>query len=63
MKNVSASWYNFGLLLGIGLNELETWDTKHRDAAMCWNKASNCALNQELIVIKVLLILVYSGDG
>ena len=41
MKNVSASWYNFGLLLGIGLNELKTWDANHRDAAICWNEVSN----------------------
>ena len=59
MKNVSAKWYDFGLLLGIGFNELEAWEAQHRgDANKCWNKVSdslNYALAHALRVNNVLL--------
>ena len=42
IKNVSARWYEFGLLLGVGFNELEVWEAQHRgDANKCWNKVIN----------------------
>ena len=51
MKNVSASWYDFGLLLGIGLNELEGWKSQHRgNANKCWNKVSNLFLCVNLLI-------------
>ena len=39
MDNVSAKWYDFGMTLGIKLNQLDAWDAQHRgDANKCWNK-------------------------
>ena len=32
-------WYDFGLLLGIGFNELDAWKIQYQgDATICWNK-------------------------
>ena len=39
VKRVSAKWYDFGMLLGVGLNELDAWEIQYRaDATRCWNK-------------------------
>ena len=39
MKEVGANWYDFGMILGVGLNQLDAWDAQYRgDARKCWNK-------------------------
>lgn len=39
VNEVSANWHDFGLLLGVGLNQLDAWELQYRgDASKCWNK-------------------------
>ena len=39
VDNVSAKWYEFGMILGLKLNQLDAWKTQYQgDAAICWNK-------------------------
>ena len=42
VKKVSAKWYEFGMFLGTGLNELDAWRIQYQgDAGICWNKVMN----------------------
>ena len=39
MSKVSVKWKDFGLRLGMTLNDLEAWEREHRGAAKdIWNK-------------------------
>jgi hypothetical protein len=43
---VSASWKNFGMILGLGRNQLEKWEDQYRgDANMCWARVMEEWLN------------------
>lgn len=38
-KEVSANWFDFGLILGIKRKQLDAWDAQYRgDASKCWNR-------------------------
>ena len=37
VNEVSSKWYDFGMLLGFSLNQLDVWNTQHAaDANKCW---------------------------
>ena len=47
MNRVSAKWYNFGMLLGLDLNQLDGWEAEYRgNASRCWNRVMNQWLTQ-----------------
>ena len=45
VKWVSARWYDFGMLLGLELNQLDVWRIQYQgDTAICWNKVHDSIL-------------------
>ena len=44
VKLVSAEWQDFGMLLGMDLDELRAW--KSESASWCWNKVMKQWLSQ-----------------
>lgn len=46
VDRVSASWKEFGVILGLGTNQLEKWEAQYRgDANMCWARVIEEWLN------------------
>ena len=47
VDQVSAQWYNFGMLLGFSLNQLDGWEAEYRgNASRCWNRVMDQWLTQ-----------------
>ena len=47
VDEVSAKWYEFGMLLGFKLNQLDAWDTEYlKNASRCWNRVMDQWLTQ-----------------
>lgn len=46
VDRVSASWRNFGAILGLGTNQLDRWEDQYRgDSNMCWARVMEEWLN------------------
>ena len=48
VDKVSANWRDFGLILGLAVEQLDAWEEQYRgDAAMCWARVMECWLKGE----------------
>ena len=47
VREVSASWYDFGMILGFSFNELDSWNSEYQgNTHKCWNKVMESWLSK-----------------
>ena len=47
VNEVGAKWYDFGMLLGLNLSQLNSWNVQYQaDASKCWNTVIDQWLSQ-----------------